>query len=305
MRGARWLAGTLLVSTAALSPVVTADEVFLVGGGRIVGDVVKRRADAIVVEVGPGRVTLPASRVARIASGTSALSVYRDRASRLNPRDVEGWLALGAWARDNDLLTLAREAFEHVLAVDAGNQTAHEALGHVRLSGQWMSEDDSYRARGLVNYEGSWMTPAEAHLIAGQRAAEAEARRADREAAAREREAEARVRIAEAEAARAAAEAEAAANNGGGIPYPWVFGPSYGPYGPYGGVVVPPHRSGGRRHGRRPHEGDARVEPRTPPQTDHTLRPHPPATGARHPQRARSTGALQPERARSTGAGAK
>lgn len=290
MRGARWLAGTLLVSTAALSPVVTADEVFLVGGGRIVGDVVERRADAIVVEVGPGRVTLPASRVARIASGTSALSVYRDRASRLNPRDVEGWLALGAWARDNDLLTLAREAFQNVLAVDAGNETAHQALGHVRLSGQWMSEDDSYRARGYVNYEGSWMTPDEAQLIAGQRAAEAEARRADREAAARDREAEARVRIAEAEAARAAAEAEAA-NNGGGIPYPWVFGPSYGPYGPYGGVVVPPHRSGGSRHGRRSHHEGPRVTPPPPPRMERTPRPPPRAAGASRPERARSTGA--------------
>jgi hypothetical protein len=281
----------LLVSTA-LSSVVSADEVFLVGGGRIVGDVVERRADSIVVEVGPGRVTLPASRVVRIASGASAVSVYRDRASRLNPRDADGWLALGLWARDNDLLTLAAEAFQHVLAVDAGNEAAHRALGHVRFSGQWMTEDDSYRARGYVNYEGSWRTPDEAQLIAAQRAAEAEARRADREAAAREREAEARVRIAEAEAARAAAEAEAAANDGG-IPYPWVFGPTYGPYGPYGpygGVVVPPHRTGGSRHGRRPHRDDARVTPRTRPQTDRARRPDPPPTGTPRPQRGRSAG---------------
>jgi hypothetical protein len=291
MRGARRLAGAWLVAMAVLAPGVSADEVFLVGGGRIVGDVVERRADAVVIEVGAGRVTLPASRVMRVASGTSALSVYRDRASRLSARDVAGWVALGLWARDHDLITLASEAFQHVLAVDAGNETAHQALGHVRLGGQWMSEDESYRARGYVRYEGSWVTPDEANMLAAQRAAEAEGRRADREAAAREREAEARIRIAEAEAARAAAEAEAAASNGG-IPYPWVFGPSYGPYGPYGphgGVIVPPHRSGASRHGRRPHQDEVRVEPRRPSQTDRSRRPAP-HTGAPGPERGRSAG---------------
>jgi hypothetical protein len=218
-----------MVCTAAVPAVASADEVFLVGGGRIVGEVVERRADAIVVEVGPGRLTLPASRVARIASGTSALAVYRERAARLGAGDATGWLALARWARDNDLETLASEAFGRVLDIDPSNQAAHAALGHVRLGGQWMSEAESYRARGYVQFQGSWMTSDEVQMIVAQHAAEAEARLAERQAVARAREAEARAQAAEADAARAAAEAEAAAGVGG-IPYGWVFGPGYPPY---------------------------------------------------------------------------
>jgi hypothetical protein len=148
----RWrVAGALVLSAAASAPAAMADEVFLVGGGRIVGEVVERTAQAIVVEVGAGRVTLPASRVVRVAPGTSVLSVYRERAARLGPRDAGGWLDLAQWARDQDLETLAGEAFARVLAIDPSNETAHRGLGHVRLGGEWMSEDESYRARGSVN----------------------------------------------------------------------------------------------------------------------------------------------------------
>jgi hypothetical protein len=243
----------LLFSTAVLSPAASADEVFLVGGGRIVGEVVAKDADTVVIEVSAGRVTLPARRVVRVASGTSALAVYRDRAARLQPDDLQGWLALGLWARNNDLITLANDAFARAIAIDPGNEMAQRALGNVQFDGQWMTQAQSYRARGYIEYEGEWMTPEQAQIVAGQRMAEAEARRAEREAAAREREAEARA--AQAEAERAAAEAAAAAS--GGIPYGGVYG--YGGYGPiygggYGGDRVR-HHGGSRRGGAVRHDG--------------------------------------------------
>jgi hypothetical protein len=257
------LGGMLLLCTTVLPAAALADEVFLVGGGRIVGEVVEERGDAVVIEVGAGRVTLPATRVVRVTSGASALSVFRDRAARLAPQDSAGWLALGLWARDHDLITLANDAFQRVIAADPGNEGARLALGHVRLDGQWMTEADSYRARGYLQYEGEWMLPEQAQMIAAQRMAEAEARRAEREAAARAEEAEARARAAEAEAARAAAEAEA----GYGIPYPYVFGPGYTPYSPYGPYVNggprPGHGHGGARRGRDGHRGDVNT-PRNP-----------------------------------------
>ena len=53
------LGGLLLLSTIVPPAVALADEVFLVGGGRLVGEVVEQRGDAVVIEVGAGRVTLP------------------------------------------------------------------------------------------------------------------------------------------------------------------------------------------------------------------------------------------------------
>lgn len=233
------LAGALAL---ALPLVAGADELFLSSGGHLTGVVVEHRADAIVIDVGAGRVTIPAALVTRVVEGTPAFAVYRERAARLADTDVAGWLALGAWARDRELLTQSHQAFEHVLAVDPGNAVAHRELSHVVVDGRWMTAEEGYRARGYVYFEGSWITPEERAGLIAERAADAQARQAEIEAEARIREADARARAAEAEAARA----EAAASTEG-IPLGMYGGSPFGTYGP----VVVYGASGGFRSGRR------------------------------------------------------
>jgi hypothetical protein len=232
----------------ALSPSLAhADSVFLKDGGEIKGEVVEQRADAVVLEVGPGRITLPMRSVARVVSNTTDLGLYHSRAAALSARDVAGWLRLAAWAQSRELATQARAAYEYVLGVDPLNAEAHLALGHVRMGDRWLSAADASRARGLVEFEGTWMSPEERQLRIAEQAAMAQDRQASREADARAREAEARVREAEARARAAEADArmaeQPAASNG--IPYPYVFGGGgygpvvAGPYNPFPPVVAP------------------------------------------------------------------
>jgi hypothetical protein len=183
-----------------------ADEVFIRGGGRLSGEVVEQGPDSILVDIGTGQIGLALSSVERIVPGTTPIALYRERAASLEPHDIAGWLALGRWARDNDLETNAREAFENVLAVDPANVSAHRALGHVQVDGHWMTRDESYRARGYVRFEGAWVTPEERRASLEERRATAEERRARAESDLRIREAAARVRLAEAEAQRAEAD---------------------------------------------------------------------------------------------------
>ncbi|HEX9190216.1 MAG TPA: hypothetical protein VGB87_24275, partial [Vicinamibacteria bacterium] len=223
--GSRTIASTLL-AVAAAAP---ADEVLLKGGGRVSGVVVERTPTAVVIETGPGRVTLPMSRVERIVEGRSNLAAYRDRAAQLAPADAAGWADLARWAGDRGLLTQSSEAWQRVLAVDPAHTEANAALGRVEVDGSWLSEEDAYRARGYVSFEGRWVTPAEHDALVRERVAEEASARDRREAALRVREAEARAREAEARAR----EAEAAAQpvDDGGIPYWWGWG---------GGPVLPP-----------------------------------------------------------------
>lgn len=182
-----------------------ADEVFIRGGGRLTGEVVERGPDSILVDIGTGQIGLPLSSVDRIVPGETPVGLYRQRAASIEPDDVAGWLALGRWARDNDLETNAREAFESALAVDPTNASAHRALGRVQLDGRWMTREESYEARGYVRFEGAWVTSEERRALFQDRRARAEERRTLAEADARIREAEARARVAEAEAQRAEA----------------------------------------------------------------------------------------------------
>lgn len=262
-----------LVMTAAFPFLAAADTIYLKGGGRIEGQVVEETRDRVVIEVSAGQVTLPRTRIERMTTGSTALAQFRARASRLAANDVAGWLALADWASDNDLATQARQAYQHVLEVEPMNGVAHQALGHVFTAGRWLTAEESYRARGYMEFEGGWVRPEERQAILQERALQAAEARERTESDARVREAEARARAAEAEADRMEAEA-ARASADGGIPYPYAFGggaivtpvpvdPTPQPA-PTVVVVTPPQRpqrDRGSHHGGRSQNGSAGVPP--------------------------------------------
>lgn len=211
-----------------------ADEVYLKGGGQLSGRIVSRSATKVEVDVGAGRISVPASSVVRVEEGRSPLQEYDERAGALAAGDVAGWLALAQWAEDKGLGSQARGAYHRVLAVSPSDPRANEALGNVKLDGRWVSGEESYRARGYVKFEGQWVTPAEQEAELRERAAVSEADRQRQQAEARAREAEARAEEAEAKARQAEAE-----QSSDGIPmwYVWGGGPAYWPSRP---IVTPP-----------------------------------------------------------------
>jgi len=255
------------VSTAS------ADEILLRGGGRVSGVIVERTPHAVAIETGPGRVTLPMSRVESIVESGSFLAEFRDKAARLEARDVAGWAALARWAEDRDLLTPAGEAWRHVLALDPDHPEANAALGRVEVGGVWMEADDGYRARGLVPFEGRWLTPAAHEAVVRERAFEEASAREQREADIRLREADARAREAEARAREAETAAADASLQPGEIPLWWGFGGGaiLPPFGHHPGHLVPdgtrPHRGRSGEHVRPPERVPQPTPPPTPPPT--------------------------------------
>jgi hypothetical protein len=189
------------LSVLLLIPVaLAADEVLLKGGGKVSGRILSRTDTSIEVDVGAGTVKLPMTSVIRVEEKRSALDDYHERAAALGPTDTAGWLQLAGWASSQGLGTQARTAYERVLAIDPDNADANHALGRVEIDGRWVSQEEGFRARGYVQFEGEWVMPAErdailrerqaesARLAAEQRAQEAEARAAEAETRAREAE---------------------------------------------------------------------------------------------------------------------
>ena len=126
------------------------------------------------------------------------------------------------------------------------------------MDGRWVSEDESYRARGYVKFEGEWMTPAEHEAILRERAAEDARERERREADTRVREAEARAAEAEARAREAEAQAKRRRRRATDVPlwYGWGAGPVYWPTGPIVQAARPPRA--GRSRGRDRCRGERR-----------------------------------------------
>lgn len=209
-------AALLLVAVPA-----SADEVFLKSGGRLSGILIEQTATRLVLQTGPGTVTLPRASVERVVQKQSVLQTHGQRAALLHPTDTNGWLDLALWAKDQGLETQAREAFSRVLALDPGNAMAQAGIGKIWLNNRWLSEEDAQRARGNVLFEGSWVTPEEREDRIRERSERRAEERSRRESDARVAEAEARARAADAEARRAEADSM------GGIPYGWVAGGGY------------------------------------------------------------------------------
>ena len=221
----------LMLSATLLSLVAEADEVFLKSGGQLSGRVVSRTVDKVEVDVGAGRISVPASSVVRIEEGRSALQDYEQRAGRIAPGDAAGWVALGDWALGQGLGAQAREAYNRALAASPNDPGANAALGNVQVDGRWVSEDEGYRARGYVQFEGDWMTPAEHDAILRERAFEDEQER-KRQADQQVRDAEQRAAEAEERARQAEAEAATASMDGLPLWYGWGTGPVNWPTGP-------------------------------------------------------------------------
>jgi hypothetical protein len=242
MRRCLSLAGVMIL----LPALAGADDVLLRGGGKISGRILARSETSVQVDVGPGIITVPMSSVLSIEERRTPLDEFEERAAALRDNDAAGWFQLANWAAARGLNTQARRTYEKVLAIDPEHVNANRALGRVLTDGRWVSEEESYQLRGLVQFEGEWITPAERDAILGQRDARlAELGRIDAERRAREAEA----RAADAEARAREAEA-ASAQYGAGVS--WWYGTGWGP-----GYVWPGSPNRGKWGSKRgPHRGD-------------------------------------------------
>lgn len=270
----------LACAIAVLPGLAVADDIYLKGGGKVTGRILSRTDTSVEIDVGAGRVTLPMSAVLRIEERRSPLDDYYDRAGALRADDGKGWLELGRWATRQGLGTQARQAFERVLAIDPSSAEANRAVGHVLLDGVWVTEEQSYLARGFVNFDGEWMLPPEREGILRERQGAAEAQQRQLDAEVRAREAELRAQEAEARAR----DAEAAARQTSGIPVWWGWG-SWGPWPiwPSPPSVLPqiypdprpPHRPGGRPPNRTEVQPPSQpeVQPPTQPPSKPSSRP--------------------------------
>ena len=194
--------GLGLFGVAALASALSADVLHLRTGGRIEGVLTRETATSLTIDVGMGQLSVPRSSVVRIERKDSALSQYRTRLAAIHPGDVGAYADLARFAAEKGLRSESRLTWARVLSLDPRNVEAHLSLGHVLVDGNYVDEDQANRARGLVSFEGRWMTPAEQESLLRQREWRASDDRRVDEARRAAREAEDRARRAEAETER-------------------------------------------------------------------------------------------------------
>jgi HEAT repeats len=170
----RYIAGVwaVLALSAAAGSGARADVVELANGGRIEGRATEAadgdRSQYVIDLAAGGRLTIPRSQVARVET-TSPVDAEYEKLARSSPDTVEAHWKLAEWCRERKLREPANQHMARVVELDPNHEKARAALGFRKNGGQWMTRDDVMATRGLVLYEGQYITPQHVELLQRQK----------------------------------------------------------------------------------------------------------------------------------------
>lgn len=151
-----------------------ADIFELTSGGRLEGKLVQSgaadKSNYVIDLAAGGRLTIPRSQVTKV-DATSDVEAEYQKLARTSPDTVEAHWKLAEWCRERKLRDEARRHLERILELNPNHEAARTALGFRQKDGQWMNRDDVMASRGMVMYEGRYVTPQHIELIERQKEA--------------------------------------------------------------------------------------------------------------------------------------
>jgi hypothetical protein len=157
---------------AAAGSAARADVFELAGGGRVEGRLLETAEDdkaTVVIELSAGgQLKLPRTEVTRIET-TSPLNAEYEKLARSAPDTIDAHVKMAEWCRERKLREAAQQHWERILELDPNHEAARAALGFRQKDGQWMTRDDVMASRGLVLYEGRYVTPQHVELMERQK----------------------------------------------------------------------------------------------------------------------------------------
>jgi HEAT repeat protein len=149
-----------------------ADVFELASGGRVEGKQVitedANKLDFTIDLAAGGRLTVSRSQVTRIEP-TTDVDIEYQKIARSLPDTVEGHWKIAEWCREHKLRDERRQHLERILELNPNHADARAALGFHEKNGQWMNRDDVMASRGLMLYEGKYVTPQQVELLKQQK----------------------------------------------------------------------------------------------------------------------------------------
>lgn len=156
----------LLLLAAAVALPLRADTVRLKNGRAYEGVIAERTAQGVRVQLAFGYIVIPDDQVASVEAAPSALAGYLKQKAILQSSPAakaSDWLELARWARVHDLESSARESALLAGELDPrlpGLDAMLRPLGLVyeEALGRWIPFAESMARRGLVPWNGEWIT---------------------------------------------------------------------------------------------------------------------------------------------------
>jgi hypothetical protein len=156
----------------AIAPAVRADVFELKNGGRVEGNLVSTadqdKSKYVIELTAGGRVTLPRSQVARIDT-TSASEAEYLKLARSSADTVDAHMQMYEWCRERKLTAHMKQHLARVLELDPSHEKARTLSGFKQEGGEWKTREDIMASRGMVLYEGKYVTRQHVELLDRQK----------------------------------------------------------------------------------------------------------------------------------------
>ena len=157
-----------LVLLLALAPFASRaeDVIYMSDGSRLRGKIVDESRREVTIETPAGRMVVPRGQISRVERQGDAQKEFEVRKAKLSSTDAPGWYELGSWCLSQKLAAQAEACWREVIRIAPDHENARAQLGHKKLDGKWLTEDEYYAAKGYVKYEGRWVTPGDRDNLA-------------------------------------------------------------------------------------------------------------------------------------------
>jgi hypothetical protein len=222
------LTALIVAASATWAP---ADEIQLTNGRKLTGNVSKKDAEKVTIEVGAGTITLDAKEVSAINPGKTPLNEYEGRWKDLEHSTKAPELyELLVWAKSKGLTRFVGPLAAKIISIDPEHAGARAELRHEKVAGKWLTYEQAQEARGLVQMDDRWVTKAEIQLIERRRIEAREHAQAAEDARKQHREEERAARQAAVDAYNAQLNAAMSQMDGYFYTPSFAFSPYFRPY---------------------------------------------------------------------------
>ncbi len=162
------IAALALAVVLIIGVVARADVFELAGGGRVEGRLVESDDEdpsTLVIELADGgQLKVPRSQIVGLTSTSDVAAEYQELA-RSSPDTVAAHEKMAEWCREHKLRDESQLHWERILELDPNHVAARAALGFRQKDGEWMTREDVMASRGMVRYEGRYVTPQHVELM--------------------------------------------------------------------------------------------------------------------------------------------
>ncbi|MBM4043877.1 MAG: hypothetical protein FJ279_02075 [Planctomycetes bacterium] len=161
----------LAAAAFALLPAgdLLADVIELKDGGKVNAKIVKRGGLQLTVETDGIQLLVPED-IVKTVNGEKLppdyAGIYEQKRQSAG-RDAEEHYRLALWCRQHKLEDEAKAELLQVVKLDPKHEDARDLLGHAFYKNAWHTPEQ-LKAKGLVQYQGQWLTPDEAKAVRGK-----------------------------------------------------------------------------------------------------------------------------------------